>query len=119
MQISEIIIEIIIEIIVISMLILVACSPLIVIIGFLFDNYKKDSYVVKKYYYRKEGRIIGGPEEYYFRYWIWQPNKKKYLISVLRNELGVKRIYSGKPKNYKRNKKTLIPFLREVYGNAN
>lgn len=115
MQISEIIIEII----VISMLILVACTPLIVIIGFLFDNYKKDSYAVKKYYYRKEDRIIGGPEEYYFRYWIWQPNKKKYLISVLRNELGVKRIYSGKPMNNKRNKKTLIPFLREVYGNAN
>lgn len=115
MQISDIIIEII----VISMLILVACTPLIVIIGFLFDNYKKDSYAVKKYYYRKEGRIIGGPEEYYFRYWIWQPNKKKYLISVLRNELGVKRIYSGKPMNNKRNKKTLIPFLREVYGNAN
>lgn len=113
MQISKII-----EIIVISMLILVACTPLIVIIGFLIDNYKKDSYVVKKCYYRKSGRIIGGPEEYYYRYWIWQPNKKKYLMSVLRNELGVKRIYIGKPMNKKGNKKTLIPFLREVFGNA-
>lgn len=113
MQISEIK-----EIVVMSMIILGACTFLIFIIGFLLDIYKKDSYVVEKRYFRKSAQIIGGPEEYYYRYWIWQRNKKKYLESVLRNELGVKRTYSRKALKKKWNKKTLIPFLREVYGNA-
>lgn len=108
----------IIEIIIACGLILVTIIALIFIIGFSVDNCKKDSYVVKKYSYRKLSQEIGGAEEYYFRYWKWQVNKKKYLVSVLRNDLGIKRVYSRKALQKKWNKKTLIPFLREVYGNA-
>lgn len=99
-------------------IILVVCILAIIIIGFLVDNYKKDSYIVKKYNYRRLDQEIGGGEEYYYRYWVWQRNKKKYLISVLRDDLGIIRIYSRKALQKKWNKKTLIPFLREVYGNA-
>ena len=98
-------------------IILVVCI-LAIIIGFLVDNYKKDSYIVKKYNYRTLDQEIGGGEEYYYRYWVWQRNKKKYLISVLRDDLGIIRVYSRKALQKKWNKKTLIPFLREVYGNA-
>ncbi|WP_295592154.1 hypothetical protein [uncultured Streptococcus sp.] len=98
--------------------ILVVCILAIIIVGFLVDNYKKDSYIVKKYNYRRLDQEIGGGEEYYYRYWVWQRNKKKYLISVLRDDLGIIRVYSRKALQKKWNKKTLIPFLREVYGNA-
>ncbi|PCH11410.1 hypothetical protein A9Y57_01713 [Streptococcus parauberis] len=73
---------------------------------------------MKKYPYRKLSQEIGGAAEYYFRYWIWQRNKKKYLVSVLSNDLGIERIYSRKALKKKWNKKTSIPFLREVYSNA-
>ena len=96
----------------------VVCILAIIIVGFLVDNYKKDSYIVKKYNYRRLDQEIGGGEEYYYRYWVWQRNKKKYLISVLRDDLGIIRVYSRKALQNKWNKKTLIPFLREVYGNA-
>ena len=99
-------------------IILVVCILAIIIVGFLVDNYKKDSYIVKKYNYRALDQEIGGGEEYYYRYWVWQRNKKKYLISVLRDDLGIIRVYSRKALQKKWNKKTLIPFLREVYGNA-
>ena len=99
-------------------IILVVCILAIIIVGFLVDNYKKDSYIVKKYNYRRLDQEIGGGEEYYYRYWVWQRNKKKYLISVLRDDLGIIRVYSRKALQNKWNKKTLIPFLREVYGNA-
>lgn len=98
--------------------ILVVFILAIIIVGFLVDNYKKDSYIVKKYNYRRLDQEIGGGEEYYYRYWVWQRNKKKYLISVLRDDLGIIRVYSRKALQKKWNKKTLIPFLREVYGNA-
>lgn len=98
--------------------ILVVCILAIIIVGFLVDNYKKDSYIVKKYNYRRLDQEIGGGEEYYYRYWVWQRNKKKYLISVLRDDLRIIRVYSRKALQKKWNKKTLIPFLREVYGNA-
>ena len=98
--------------------ILVVCILAIIIVGFLVDNYKKDSYIVKKYNYRRLDQEIGEGEEYYYRYWVWQRNKKKYLISVLRDDLGIIRVYSRKALQKKWNKKTLIPFLREVYGNA-
>ena len=84
----------------------------------MVDNYKKDSYIVKKCNYRTLNQEIGGGEEYYYRYWIWQRNIKKYLISVLRDYLGIIRVYSRKAIQKKWNKKPLIPFLREVYGNA-
>lgn len=99
-------------------IILVVCILAIIIVGFLVDNYKKGSYIVKKYNYRTPDQEIGGGEEYYYRYWVWQRNKKKYLISVLRDDLGIIRVYSRKALQKKWNKKTLIPFLREVYGNA-
>lgn len=99
-------------------IILVVCILAIIIVGFLVDNYIKDSYIVKKYNYRTLDREIGGGEECYYRYWVWQRNKKKYLISVLRDDLGIIRVYSRKALQKKWNKKTLIPFLREVYGNA-
>ena len=99
-------------------IILVVGILAIIIVGFLADNYKKDAYIVKKYNYRTLDQEIGGGEEYYYRYWVWQRNKKKYLISVLRDDLGIIRVYSRKALQKKWNKKTLIPFLREVYGNA-
>ena len=72
-------------------IILIVCILAIIIIGLLVDNYRKDSYVVKKYNYRTLDQEIGGGEEYYYRYWVWQRNKKKYLISVLRYDLGIDR----------------------------
>ncbi|HEM3495774.1 hypothetical protein NKE60_05180 [Streptococcus suis] len=98
--------------------ILVVFIAVVFIVGYLIDHYKKDFYSVKKYNYRKLNHEIGGGEEYYFRYWIWQRNKKKYLISILRNDLDIERVYSRKALQKRWNKKTLIPFLREVYGNA-
>ena len=99
-------------------IILVVCILAIIIVGFLVDNYKKDSYIVKKYNYRTLDQEIGGGEEYYYRYWVWQRNKKKYLISFIKYDLVIIRVYSRKALQKKWNKKTLIPFLREVYGNA-
>ena len=93
-------------------IILVVGILAIIIVGFLVDNYKKDSYIVKKYNYRTLDQEIGGGEEYYYRYWVWQRNKKKYLISVLRDDLGIIRVYSRKALQKKWNKKTLIPFFK-------
>ena len=42
--------------------ILVVCILAIIIVGFLVDNYKKDSYIVKKYNYRRLDQEIGGGE---------------------------------------------------------
>ncbi|MGX7776386.1 hypothetical protein ACVV62_04695 [Streptococcus pluranimalium] len=106
------------EIIIRCSLIFIVCIVVLFIIGFLTDNYKKGLYVVKNYSYRKLSQEIGGGEEYYFRYWVWQRNKKKYLVSILRNYLGIERVYSRKALQKRWNKPTLIPFLREVYGNA-
>jgi len=39
-------------------------------------------------------------------------------MKFVRDELGIIRVYSRKALQKKWNKKTLIPFLREVYGNA-
>lgn len=72
--------------------ILVVFIAVVFIVGYLIDHYKKDFYSVKKYNYRKLNHEIGGGEEYYFRYWIWQRNKKKYLISILRNDLDIERV---------------------------
>lgn len=40
-------------------IILVVCILAIIIVGFLVDNYKKDSYIVKKYNYRRLDQEIG------------------------------------------------------------
>ena len=103
-----------IKVIIVCGLILLA----IFLVGFLIDNLKDGSYSVKNYLYRKEEKI-GSREEYYYRYWVWQPCKKRYLVSVLQKDLGIDRIYSRKAIRKKKFKPTRIPFLREVYGNAN
>ena len=100
---------------------MVICLILVIILfifGLIIDYYRRDSYTVKRYYYRTPEQNIGGGEEYYFRYWLWQRYKKKYLESVIRNDLGITRVYSRKALRRRQNRKTRIPFLMEVYCNA-
>ena len=85
-------------------------------IGLLIDYLKKDKYTVKKRPYRTLSKALGGGEEYYHKYWIWQPNKKKYLEGILENSLGHSRTYSRKAMKKGKYQKTVIPFRREVYG---
>lgn len=99
---------------------MVICLILVIILfifGLIIDYYRRDSYTVKRYY-RTPEQNIGGGEEYYFRYWLWQRYKKKYLESVIRNDLGITRVYSRKALRRRQNRKTRIPFLMEVYCNA-
>ena len=61
---------------------MVICLILVIIIfvfGLIIDYYRRDSYTVQQYHYRTPEQDIGGGEEYYFRYWLWQRYKKKYL----------------------------------------
>lgn len=97
--------------------------PIVVIIillvaGVAIDYRKKDTYVTNKVYYRTIDNQIGGGEEYYYRYWIWQHYKKRYLVQKLKNELGISRVYSRRALKKRKNKKVCNIFLREVYGNA-
>lgn len=91
---------------------------ILLIIGVVIDYKKRNTYSVKKIHYRTIDNQIGSGEEYYYRYWAWQRYKKKYLTQVLEKDLGVSRVYSRKALKKHWNKKTYIPFLREVYGNA-
>lgn len=56
---------------------------------------------------------IGGGQEYYFRYWIWQRNKRKNILIALRD-------YSHYEEYYPRQKwlkkdKSKLPFRREIW----
>ncbi|MCV5953396.1 hypothetical protein [Lactococcus petauri] len=84
-------------------------------IGLLIDHLKKNKYRVRKRPYRTLSKALGGGEEYYHKYWIWQPNKKKYLEGILENSLGHSRTYSRKAMKKGKYQKTVIPFRREVY----
>lgn len=91
---------------------------IIFVVGFTLDFINKNNYNVKKNPYRTLADTIGGGEEYYYKYWLWQPNKKKYLIDKLMYDLEIPRVYARKALKKKKNEKTIIPFRREVYGKA-
>lgn len=97
---------------------IVISMVILLIIGVVIDYKKRNTYSVKKIHYRTIDNQIGSGEEYYYRYWAWQRNKKKYLTQVLEKDSGVSRVYSRKALKKHWNKKTCVPFLREVYGNA-
>lgn len=84
--------------------------------GLFVDYLKKDKYNVRKQPYRTLSKDLGGGEEYYQKYWIWQPNKKKHLKDTLENSLGHNRTYSRKAMKKSKYQKTIVPFRREVYG---
>lgn len=99
-------------------LIIAFIIALIFIFGFLLDYLKKDSYKLPTLHSRKAANQIGGGEEYYYHYWVWQPHKKKFLRSHLYNDFGVKRLYTRKARQRKYLRASKIPFLREIYGNV-
>ncbi|MCB5953716.1 hypothetical protein [Enterococcus sp. CWB-B31] len=88
------------------------------IVGWIIDYLRKDHYQVNKYYYRTLNSNIGGGEEYYYRYWAWQPYKKKFYKQILSEKQGINRTYSRKAIQRRKLKKSPIPFRREIYGKA-
>lgn len=91
---------------------------LVFFIGLIVDYYRKDKYKVNKIYYRTLSHNVGGGEEYYYRYWAWQPNKKKFYERILLENHGITRTYTRKAMKKKQLKKSIIPFRREIYGKA-
>lgn len=88
---------------------------LIFIFGFLFDWLYKDQYKIKKMPHRTLNSSLGGGQEYYYKYWIWQRQKKKCINKTLSEQLGITMTYSRHSMKNKRYVKSLTPFRREVY----
>jgi len=91
---------------------------IIFVIGLSIDHLKKDKYKANKFYYRTLSNSVGGGEEYYYRYWAWQPNKKNFYVKTLLEKQEINRPYTRKAMQKKKYKKSIIPFRREVYGKA-
>ena len=86
--------------------------------GLVIDYLRKDKYTAKKNRYRSLENSIGGGEEYYYNYWAWQPNKKKFYERILLERHHITRPYTGHARKRKQNVKNKIPFRREIYGKA-
>lgn len=88
-------------------------TVIIPILGFSLDLFMKDKYKSARIGFRTGNNTIGGGEECYVSYWIWQPFRKKFLIEMLRQE-GASGIYQAKIR------KNPIRLLRkEIYGVLN
>lgn len=101
-----------------AVLFLFMLTIIIFIVGRLVDHFRKDNYKVNKVYYRTLNNNVGGGEEYYYRYWAWQPNKRKFYARTLLEQQGINRPYTRKAMQKKQLKKSAIPFRREIYGKA-
>lgn len=88
---------------------------IVIVILFLYvcDYLYKDKYKVK-WRVRVLRNTTGGGQDIFQKYWLWQINKKKLLISDLRNRNT--QPFMGKAMQRKRLKKSRIPFRREIYG---
>lgn len=81
--------------------------------GYYLDG--KADYSNMKYRIHNSVTQIGGGEEYYVRYWIFQP-KKKVAAEHLITGLGCRAAYREHAKKTNVNAKSKIPFLEEIYG---
>lgn len=84
----------------------------IIVLGFILDLLMKDRYKSVRMGYRT-GNGVGGGEECYTSYWIWQPFRKRFLKEMLRQE-GVSGVYQSKI-----SKNPLSFFRREIFGIIN
>lgn len=86
-------------------------------ISFLIDYLLKDKYNIKLNR-RTPTNTIGGGEEYYKNFWVWQPYKKKRIIFALQNNLKHSDLYERKSRKRRIYGKSKVPFRREIYGNV-
>ncbi|AMX46160.1 TPA: hypothetical protein ACOFQW_002842 [Staphylococcus aureus] len=56
---------------------------------------------------------IGGGQEYYFRYWIWQRNKRKNILIALRDYSPYEEYYPSQ--KWLKKDKSKLPFRREIW----
>lgn len=82
-------------------------------------DFKKD-YDINKLFMKMSKRTnsnsIGGGEEYYFRYWVWQRNKRRYIVKVLAS-LTFDNMYFPKEK-WRKKGRVQFPFRRECWINT-
>ncbi|WP_271494321.1 hypothetical protein [Enterococcus sp. 5H] len=107
-----------VESLVYAILFLIVLTITIFVTGLIIDHFRKDKYKVNKVYYRTLSNNVGGGEEYYYRYWAWQPNKRKFYTRTLLEQHGINRPYFRKAMQNKKLKKSVLPFRREIYGKA-
>lgn len=98
--------------------VLIVCIIIIFVIGYLFDMLNKDKYKAPVDYYRTLSQSVGGGEEYYYKYWAWQPNKKKFYKNVLLQRHNINRPYTRHARKKNKYIKSNIPFRKEIYGKA-
>lgn len=90
----------------------------IIFISVIVDLLKK--YDTKKFFKKKQKRTgkntIGGGQEYYLRYWVWQRRKRKCLIRTLAS-LTFDNMYYPKNK-WKKRGKVIFFGRREIWINS-
>ena len=100
-----------------SLIIWFCLVALIFICLVIYDHFQK--YDDKKLFNNIQGRTgtrsFGGGEEMYLRYWVWQRNKRKHIISIL-SYLTYDNRYFPKEK-WKKQGRVNFPFRRECWIN--
>lgn len=93
--------------------VVVGGSVAIIVLGFILDLLMKDKYKSARMGYRT-GNSVGGGQECYASYWVWQPFRKKFLEKMIYQE-GVAIVYNSRLIG----KSPLRFFRREIYGVIN
>lgn len=89
---------------------------ILIILGIIKDNYYASHNMFKIKQKTRRLQSAGQPTDYFSNYWVWERNKKKFLISYYRNMNLIP--YSRHARNKHYDKTSLMPFKREVYCNA-
>ncbi|MGV2929426.1 hypothetical protein RW115_12565 [Macrococcus capreoli] len=62
---------------------------------------------------RTSNEEIGGGQEYFFRYWVWQRNKRKNILLAIRNHSPYEDYYPRQ--KWVKKDKSKLPFRREIW----
>lgn len=104
--------------IILKLLIFLICLGMIIFICLvIYDYFKKydDIKLFNSIQNRTRIKSVGGGEEIYLRYWVWQRNKRKHITSILAY-LTYDNRYFPKEK-WKKQGRVKFPFRRECWIN--
>ncbi|MCM3548500.1 Uncharacterised protein [Niallia circulans] len=85
---------------------------LLIIMLLVIDHLYKSKYKLKIRTRTLENNLGGGQEEFQ-NYWLWQRNKKKMIIRYFHSNNKV--CYSRYARKWRKYEKTRIPLRREIY----
>lgn len=88
----------------------------LIILGIIKDNYYASHGMFKIIQKTRRLQSAGQSTDYFSNYWVWERNKKKFLISHYRNMNLIPYSRHARKKHY--DKTSLMPFRCEVYCNA-